>query len=72
MPLTGGRATALANLERADAHLFVHAARYRVGKLVGGDEGAALCADVHAWLAREGVRAPDRMLDMMLAAPRND
>ncbi len=59
---------ALAGLERADAHLFVHAARHRVGRIVGGDEGAALCGDVRAWLAREGVREPHRMLTMMLPA----
>lgn len=61
--------SALSGLERADAHLFAHAARYRVGKIIGGDEGAALCADVRAWLDREGVREPERMLDMMLPAP---
>ena len=60
---------ALAGLEGADLHLFAHAARYRVGRLVGGDEGATLCADVRAWLGREGVREPDRMLNMMLPAP---
>jgi eukaryotic-like serine/threonine-protein kinase len=61
---------ALAGLDDADAHMFAHAARYRVGKIIGGDEGAALCSTVDAWLAREGVRAPDRMLHMMLPAPR--
>ncbi len=59
---------ALAGLESADAHLFAHAARYRVGRIVGGDEGTALCADVRAWLTREGVREPERMLAMMLPA----
>jgi hypothetical protein len=63
---------ALSGLERTDIHLFAHAVRYRVGRLVGGDEGAALCAGVHAWLEREGVREPDRMLHMMLPAPRKD
>ena len=62
--------SALPGLERAEAHMFAHAARYRVGKLIGGDEGAQLCAEVHGWLKREGVRAPDRMLEMMLPAPR--
>jgi hypothetical protein len=63
---------ALPGLERADAHLLVHAARYRVGKIIGGDEGAELCAGVHAWLEREGAREPERMLEMMLPAPRKD
>jgi eukaryotic-like serine/threonine-protein kinase len=64
--------SALPGLERADAHLLVRAAHYRVGKIIGGDEGAALCAGVHGWLAREGVRAPERMLNVMLPAPRTD
>lgn len=61
--------TALTGLEQADAHLFVHAARYRVGRLIGGDEGRMLCDEVRAWLVREGVREPDRMVQMMLPAP---
>jgi hypothetical protein len=62
---------ALEGLERADAFLFVHGIRYRVGRLVGGDEGTRLCTDVRVWLAREGVREPDRILNMMLPAPRD-
>jgi len=61
--------TALTGLEQADAHLFVHAARYRVGRLIGGDEGRMLCDEVRVWLVREGVREPDRMVQMMLPAP---
>jgi serine/threonine protein kinase len=53
-------------LAAADAHLFVAAVRERIGVLVGGDEGNALRTEVRAWLAREGVRQPDRMLAMML------
>jgi eukaryotic-like serine/threonine-protein kinase len=63
---------ALDGLDDVNAHTFAHAARYRVGKIIGGDEGAALCSAVDAWLAREGVRDPDRMLAMMLPAPRKD
>jgi serine/threonine protein kinase len=61
---------ALPGLEAANAFLFVHSARYRVGRLLGGDEGAALCSDVRAWLVREGVRDPDRMVDSLLPGPR--
>jgi hypothetical protein len=61
---------ALVGLESADAHMFAHAVRDRLGRLVGGDEGAALRTDVRAWLAREGVREPERMLEMMLPGPR--
>jgi len=60
---------AIVGLEQADAHLFVHAARYRIGRLVGGDEGAAMSSEVTAWLQREGARNPERMLAMMLPGP---
>jgi eukaryotic-like serine/threonine-protein kinase len=62
---------ALTGLESADALLFVQGARYRVGRLIGGDEGTALCGDVRSWLVREGVRDPDRMLNMMLPGPHD-
>ncbi|HEY5947108.1 MAG TPA: protein kinase [Kofleriaceae bacterium] len=61
---------AVSGLERAEAYFLVYAVRYRVGCLAGGDEGAKLCGEALAWLEREGVREPERMLDMMLPAPR--
>lgn len=60
---------ALTGLEGADAHMFAHAVRDRLGRLVGGDEGAAMRAGVRAWLVAEGVREPERMLEMMLPGP---
>ncbi|HEU4611465.1 MAG TPA: AAA family ATPase, partial [Kofleriaceae bacterium] len=72
---SGDRDTALARyraalpgLESADTHLFVQATRYRIGRILGGDEGAALCDGARTWLTREGVREPERMLAMMLPA----
>jgi len=57
---------ALPVLEDHDTLLFARAIRDRLGRLVGGDEGAQLRADTRAWLEREGVREPDTMLSMLL------
>ncbi len=57
-------------LDAHDTHLFAHAVRDRLGRLVGGDEGAALRAGVRAWLDGEAVREPDNMLAMLLPGPR--
>jgi hypothetical protein len=43
--------------------------RDRLGRLVGGDEGATLRAGTRRWLEAEGVRAPDTMLAMLLPGP---
>jgi serine/threonine protein kinase len=59
----------LPGLEQCDTHLFANAVRARLGRLVGGDEGRALVSDVHAWLAREGVREPETMLSMLVPGP---
>ena len=53
-------------LEACDAHLYLHAVRSRLGRLVGGDEGRSLGDGVRAWLVREGVREPDTMLAMLV------
>ena len=62
---------ALPGLDACDAYLFSRAVRDRLGRLVGGDEGAGLRAEVGAWLAREGVREPATMLGMVLPGPRD-
>lgn len=59
---------ALPGLLATDTHLFAHAVRDRIGALTGGSEGAALRAEVRAWLAREAVREPETMLGMLLPA----
>lgn len=60
---------ALPGLDQHDTHLFAHAARHRLGRLIGGAEGAALCADARSWLDGESVRDPDTMLEMLLPGP---
>ncbi|HEX4422248.1 MAG TPA: protein kinase [Kofleriaceae bacterium] len=60
---------ALPGLAQTETHLFEHATRDRLGRLLGGDEGAALRRGVRDWLAAETVRDPDTMLDMLLPVP---
>ncbi|HMG55493.1 MAG TPA: hypothetical protein VK601_18475, partial [Kofleriaceae bacterium] len=60
---------ALPGLDQHDTHLFAHAARHRLGGLIGGGEGAALRAEARTWLDGEGVREPGTMLDMLLPGP---
>ncbi len=60
---------ALPRLESTDMFLYAHVVRDRLGTLVGGSEGAELRATTATWLAREGVREPDRMLAMLLPRP---
>ncbi|HEY0194994.1 MAG TPA: hypothetical protein VGC42_27965, partial [Kofleriaceae bacterium] len=57
---------ALPGLRQTETHLFEHATSDRLGRLIGGDEGAALRQTTRAWLVGEAVRAPDTMLDMLL------
>jgi len=60
---------AQAALDTHDTHLFAHATRDRLGRLIGGDEGSALRGDVRRWLEQENVRDPDTMLAMLLPGP---
>jgi hypothetical protein len=60
---------ALPGLDEHDTHLFAHAARDRLGRLIGGDEGAALRAEARSWLDAESVREPDTMVEMLLPGP---
>jgi GNAT superfamily N-acetyltransferase len=62
--------SALPGLVATDTHLFAHATRDRLGRLIGGDEGAELQAGVRRWLTEQAVRDPETMLDMLLPGPR--
>ena len=68
----GDRARAVTLLRRAaagfdGASMALHAtvARSRLAQLVGGGEGESLSRDAAAWMAQEGVVAPERMIAMM-------
>jgi hypothetical protein len=65
---TGDRARGRAQLARAHGELAaagmgLHAtlARRRLGELDGGADGARAVAEADAWLAAQGVRAPERL-----------
>jgi len=60
---------ALPGLARTDTHLFEYAVHDRLGRLIGGDEGAELRRGVRRWLEAESVREPETMLGMLLPAP---
>jgi hypothetical protein len=60
----GAAITALrAGIDRAEATdtlLYAHPARYRLGELLGGDEGSALIREAVDAMSAEGVRNPQR------------
>ncbi len=57
---------ALARCEGVGMRLHAWGARYRLGSLLGGDEGAALVAQAEQAMTAEGVRNPDRMASIHL------
>ena len=71
--IRGDAATAVARLADADEALrrfelmlYAAAARRQRGRLVGGDEGAALIADADAWMAGQTIAHPDRFADLLV------
>jgi hypothetical protein len=60
---------ALPGLDTGGIHLLANAVRDRLGRLIGGDEGAALRDGVRRWLDGESVREPDTMLGMLAPGP---
>jgi tetratricopeptide (TPR) repeat protein len=64
---TGNRAAAIASLrsavertEATDTIVYASPARYRLGQLLCGDEGALLVRTANETMAARGIRAPDR------------
>jgi hypothetical protein len=60
------RAEALAR--DADMALHLAAARYRLGTLLGGDEGKALCTMAEDYAREEGIVCPARLFGVILPA----
>lgn len=57
---------AIAFFTAEETPLYAHPARRRLGRLLGGAEGAALVAESDAWMAAQGVRNPERLTAMVL------
>jgi serine/threonine protein kinase/tetratricopeptide (TPR) repeat protein len=49
-------------LDEVGLLLYAAAARHKLGQLLGGDEGRALIARSDAWMAEQGIRAPEKMV----------
>jgi len=60
---------AVPGLVASETHLFAHATRDRLGRLIGGHEGAMLRAGARQWLGEQAVREPEAVLDMLLPGP---
>jgi hypothetical protein len=56
---------AISMLEAEDMKLYAQAARRRLGRLIGGEEGASMVAQADSWMAGQGIRNPDRMTSAM-------
>jgi serine/threonine protein kinase len=52
---------AAATFEHLDMHLYAAAVRWRLGQLLGPDEGRALIAAADAWMTAQQIRDPARM-----------
>jgi ATP/maltotriose-dependent transcriptional regulator MalT len=52
-------------LRANDTLLFANVALRRRGELVGGADGSDLVASADAWLAKKGIRRPDRATEML-------
>jgi tetratricopeptide (TPR) repeat protein len=52
--------------EAADLKLHAAAARYQLGRLLGGDSGRALLAEGERWMRSEGIRAPERWAEVLV------
>jgi eukaryotic-like serine/threonine-protein kinase len=53
-----------AGLEKADMLLYLAAARWQLGKLLGGERGEALIQDAKAFITGQGIRNPVRILNI--------
>jgi hypothetical protein len=56
--------TAIARCQEADMHMYAEAARFRLGRLVGGDAGRELEARASGWMAAQSVAVPEHMVDL--------
>ena len=58
--------SAVRNFEKAEMLLYAHAARRRLGILIGGDEGAELVTTADTWLKSQVVKVPEKMVEVLM------
>ena len=54
-----------AGLTAADMALHAAVARRRRGQLLGGDTGRGLVSEADAWMAKQGIKSPERFAAML-------
>jgi hypothetical protein len=57
---------AVAGFERANMALYLHAAKDRLGHVIGGADGARLRESAASWMSAQRVKRPDAMIRMLL------
>lgn len=57
---------AVSALDELETRLYAYAARQRLGALLGGDEGARLCAEASTYFSAQGVVNPARMVALLV------
>jgi hypothetical protein len=62
---------AIKSLDEAEMKLFSAAARYRMGGLLAGKEGEAVCSEARAWMTAQMVQDVDRMAELCVPCPRS-
>jgi tetratricopeptide (TPR) repeat protein len=55
-------AAAIRRLDAVDMEIFAHAARRRLGAILGGDQGRDLITESNSWMAGQGIINPDRIV----------
>ena len=64
----GALSRAVSGFDLAKMSLYREAARYRLGRLRGGDDGAQLEQQSLRFMAEQGIRNPARMVAMLAPA----
>jgi eukaryotic-like serine/threonine-protein kinase len=57
---------AIESAEAADMRGYAHAARYQLGRVIGGSQGESLVRQASEAMSAEGIRAPARFAQMMV------
>ena len=60
-----GLKRAVESLDAVDLNLYAACARWRLGNLLGGDEGAALRARARQFMEDAEIRAPEKVLRLL-------